>query len=207
MANEYAYLEVPASKGAGPAGGARSFSGDAAGASGCAGCAADRCEKTEWTRRAAPFFAARPARAAWGIIGELSAQETKGIQDPLAKARAIYDYVIATMRYDSLEAGGQRRAIWGVHGRSAATVRISIRCSSAWWRARNSAASTIGFPLPEDQRAGTMLDYHCWGGFYVAPYGWIPVDASEAGTSGEKNYFSGATTTIACSLALGETSG
>src|SRR6266403_1867047 len=37
-----------------------------------------------------------------GVIAELAAQETRGIQDPLEKARAIYNYnyVVATMRYD-----------------------------------------------------------------------------------------------------------
>src|SRR5438067_4218492 len=37
----------------------------------------------------------------------------------------------------------------------------------------------IGFPLPEDQHDGTVPGYHCWAEFYVEPYGWIPVDASE----------------------------
>src|SRR6267142_6227367 len=35
-----------------------------------------------------------------GTIAELSAEQTNGIQEPLAKARAIYEYVISTMRYD-----------------------------------------------------------------------------------------------------------
>src|SRR5260370_352374 len=48
-----------------------------------------------------------------GIIGELVGEETRGMQDPLAKARAIYDYVIATMRYDKSGSGwGNGDAIW-----------------------------------------------------------------------------------------------
>src|SRR5260370_36744669 len=48
-----------------------------------------------------------------GAIAELAAQETRGIQDPLEKARAIYNYVIATMRYDKSGTGwGNGDAIW-----------------------------------------------------------------------------------------------
>lgn len=48
-----------------------------------------------------------------GTIEELSAQQTRGLQDPLAKARAIYDYVVATLRYDKSGTGwGNGDAIW-----------------------------------------------------------------------------------------------
>src|SRR6267378_5756942 len=40
-----------------------------------------------------------------GVIAELAAQETRGSQDPLEKARAIYNYVVATMRYDKSGTG------------------------------------------------------------------------------------------------------
>src|SRR5260370_4990914 len=40
-----------------------------------------------------------------GVIEELSAQETRGIQDPLGEARAIYNYVVAAMRYDHSRPG------------------------------------------------------------------------------------------------------
>ncbi len=51
----------------------------------------------------------------------------------------------------------------------------------------------IGFPLPADQHDGAVAGYHCWAQFYVEPYGWIPVDASEAWKHPEKkNYFFGA---------------
>lgn len=40
-----------------------------------------------------------------GVIAELSSRETRGFNDPLSKARAMYDYVIATMRYDKSGTG------------------------------------------------------------------------------------------------------
>ncbi len=51
----------------------------------------------------------------------------------------------------------------------------------------------IGFPLPADQHDGAVPGYHCWAEFYVQPFGWIPVDASEAWKHPDKkDYFFGA---------------
>ena len=66
-----------------------------------------------------------------GIIAELSAQETRGIQDPLAKARAIYNYVIATMCYASPAPVGATAMRYGPAPPSGATVPISTHCLSA----------------------------------------------------------------------------
>ena len=59
--------------------------------------------------------------------------------------------------------------------------------------ARSPARVEIGFPLPADQHDGVIAEYHCWAQFYVEPYGWIPVDASEAWKHPDKkDYFFGA---------------
>jgi len=51
----------------------------------------------------------------------------------------------------------------------------------------------IGFSVPAEQREGAIPGYHCWAEFYVEPYGWIPVDASEAWKHPDKkDYFFGA---------------
>jgi transglutaminase-like putative cysteine protease len=128
-----------------------------------------------------------------GIIGELSAQETRGIQDPLAKARAIYDYVIATMRYDKSGTGwGNGDAIWACTAKRGNCTDFHSLFIGMMRAAGIPARFEIGFPLPADQHAGTIPGYHCWAQFYVEPYGWIPVDASEAWKHPEKkNYFFG----------------
>jgi transglutaminase-like putative cysteine protease len=129
-----------------------------------------------------------------GIIGELSAQETRGLQDPLAKARAIYDYVIATMRYDKSGTGwGNGDAIWACTAKRGNCTDFHSLFIGMMRAAGIPARFEIGFPLPADQHAGTIPGYHCWAQFYVEPYGWIPVDASEAWKHPEKkNYFFGA---------------
>ena len=129
-----------------------------------------------------------------GIIAELSAQETHGIQDPLAKARAIYDYVIATMRYDKSGAGwGNGDAIWACTAKRGNCTDFHSLFIGMMRAAGIPARFEIGFPLPADQHDGAIPGYHCWAQFYVEPYGWIPVDASEAWKHPDKkDYFFGA---------------
>ncbi len=55
-----------------------------------------------------------------------------------------------------------------------------------------SAVAALGRAGPYDQHDGALPGYHCWAQFYVEPYGWIPVDASEAWKHPEKKgYFFG----------------
>jgi transglutaminase-like putative cysteine protease len=129
-----------------------------------------------------------------GIIAELSAQQTHGIEDPLAKARAIYNYVIATMRYDKSGTGwGNGDAIWACTAKRGNCTDFHSLFIGMMRAAGIPARFEIGFPLPADQHDGAVPGYHCWAEFYVEPYGWIPVDASEAWKHPDKrDYFFGA---------------
>ncbi len=129
-----------------------------------------------------------------GIIAELSAQETHGLQDPLSKARAIYNYVLATMRYDKSGTGwGNGDAIWACTAKRGNCTDFHSLFIGMMRAAGIPARFEIGFPLPADQHNGLVPGYHCWAQFYVAPYGWIPVDASEAWKHPDKkDYFFGA---------------
>jgi Transglutaminase-like superfamily len=129
-----------------------------------------------------------------GVIADLSAQQTLGIQEPLAKARAIYNYVIATMRYDKSGTGwGNGDAIWACTSKRGNCTDFHSLFIGMMRAARIPARFEIGFPLPPDQHAGAIPGYHCWAQFYVEPYGWIPVDASEAWKHPDKkDYFFGA---------------
>lgn len=129
-----------------------------------------------------------------GMIGELSAQETRSIQEPVAKARAVYNYVIATMRYDKSGTGwGNGDAVWACTAKRGNCTDFHSLFIGMARAAGIPARFEIGFSLPENEHAGTISGYHCWAQFYVEPYGWIPVDASEAWKHPEKkNYFFGA---------------
>jgi transglutaminase-like putative cysteine protease len=129
-----------------------------------------------------------------GVIADLSAQQTRGVQDPLAKARAIYDFVIATMRYDKSGTGwGNGDAIWACTAKRGNCTDFHSLFIGMMRAAGIPARFEIGFPLPSDQHDGAIPGYHCWAEFYVEPYGWIPVDASEAWKHPDKkDYFFGA---------------
>jgi transglutaminase-like putative cysteine protease len=129
-----------------------------------------------------------------GAIADLSAQATRGIQDSLEKARAIYNYVVATMRYDKSGTGwGNGDAIWACTSKRGNCTDFHSLLIGMMRAAGIPARFEIGFPLPTDTHGGSIPGYHCWAQFYVEPYGWIPVDASEAWKHPEKrNYFFGA---------------
>jgi transglutaminase-like putative cysteine protease len=200
--NEYVYLEVPAAKTTGAAEvgvtfqvarqehlvalGANPNAANAAGGIGSRSAAgAEDLKRFLQPDRRVPLQ---------GVIGELSAQNTQGIQDPVAKARAIYDYVIATMRYDKSGTGwGNGDAIWACTAKRGNCTDFHSLFIGMMRAAGIPARFEIGFPLPADQHAGVIAGYHCWAEFYVERYGWIPVDASEAWKHPEKkNYFFGA---------------
>ena len=129
-----------------------------------------------------------------GVIAELSARETRGMTDPLAKARAIYDYVLATMRYDKSGTGwGNGDAVWVCTSKRGNCTDFHSLFIGMMRAAGIPARFEIGFPLPTDRHDGAIPGYHCWAEFYVQPHGWIPVDASEAWKHpDQKDYFFGA---------------
>jgi transglutaminase-like putative cysteine protease len=129
-----------------------------------------------------------------GVIGEMSAEQTKGLATPLEKARAIYNYVIATMKYEKTGEGwGRGDAAWFCTAKKGNCTDFHGMFIGMARAAGIPAKFEIGFPLPGDAGGGTIGGYHCWAEFYVAEYGWIPVDASEAWKHPEKrDYFFGA---------------
>lgn len=129
-----------------------------------------------------------------GTIRDLSAQVTQGLTGPLPKARAIYNYVLTNMRYDKSGTGwGNGDAIWACTAKRGNCTDFHSLFIGMMRAAGIPARFEIGFPLPPDQHSGPVSGYHCWAEFYVEPYGWIPVDASEAWKHPEKrDYFFGA---------------
>ncbi len=128
-----------------------------------------------------------------GVPAKLADEQTQGKTDKLAKARAIYDYVFRTMRYDKSGTGwGRGDALWACDAkRGNCTDFHSLFASMA----RSEGIPTrfeIGLPLPTDTNASEIAGYHCWSDFYVAGKGWIPIDISEAWKHPEKkDYFFG----------------
>jgi transglutaminase-like putative cysteine protease len=117
-------------------------------------------------------------------VKKLANEVTAGKTTPASQAQAIYDYLLATMKYDKTIPG------WG-HGDTERACDIKAgNCTDfhslfmSMARAKGIPARfVIGFPMTAEH--GTVTGYHCWAEFYVKGQGWIPVDPSEASKSSD----------------------
>ena len=129
-----------------------------------------------------------------GAIAELAKEHTAGDTTSLQKARHIYEYVVATMRYDkSGEGWGRGDAIWACTSKRGNCTDFHSLFIGMMRASGIPARFEIGFPLPEAKTEGDIPGYHCWAEFYLDGIGWVPVDASEAWKNPAKHdYFFGA---------------
>lgn len=122
-----------------------------------------------------------------GEIATAAREATQGARTPLEKARAIYEHVTSSVRYDKSGQG------WGrgdaVHACDVRRGNCTDFHSLIIGMARSCgipARFVMGFPLPEDRKQGVIPGYHCWAELYVEGIGWLPVDSSEASKHPEK---------------------
>ncbi len=140
-----------------------------------------------------------------GVIAELAREQTQGVTDPLQKARKIYDFVIATMRYDKSGQGwGRGDAIWACTAKYGNCTDFHALFIGMMRSSGIPARFEIGFPLPADKTEGDIPGYHCWAQFYLNGFGWVPVDTSEAWKNpAKRDYFFGAHDTNRVYFTLG----
>ena len=112
----------------------------------------------------------------------------------LEKARAVYDHIVATVKYDKSGQGWGRGDIYYACEARRGNCTDFHAIFIGYCRALGIPARfAIGFPLPADRGAGQISGYHCWAEFYVKDLGWVPVDASEAAKDPKRReYFFGA---------------
>lgn len=117
-------------------------------------------------------------------VRKLADELTAGKTGPMDQAHAIYDYLVATMKYDKTIPG------WGKGDTERACDIKAGNCTDfhslfiSLARAKGIPARfVIGFPLTA--KDGMVKGYHCWAEFWVKGKGWIPVDASEASKSSD----------------------
>jgi transglutaminase-like putative cysteine protease len=128
-----------------------------------------------------------------GLPADLAAKVTQGKKQPLEKARAIYDYVFTTMRYDKTGEGWGRGDVLYACDAKKGNCTDFHSLFIAMARSQGIPARfEIGFPLPPDKHSAEIAGYHCWADFYIDGKGWIPVDISEAWKHpGKRDYFFG----------------
>lgn len=112
----------------------------------------------------------------------------------LEKARAIYNHVVSTVKYDKTGKGWGRGDIYYACDARRGNCTDFHAIFIGYARAVGIPARfAIGFPLPADRGEGQIAGYHCWAEFYAQGIGWVPVDASEAAKNPQKReYFFGA---------------
>jgi transglutaminase-like putative cysteine protease len=120
--------------------------------------------------------------------------DAAGAKTDLEKARAIYNHVVATVKYDKSGKGWGRGDIYYACDERRGNCTDFHAIFIGYARAVGIPARfAIGFPLPAERGAGQVSGYHCWAEFYVKGTGWVPVDASEAAKDpARREYFFGA---------------
>jgi transglutaminase-like putative cysteine protease len=129
-----------------------------------------------------------------GLPAELAAEVVAGKQTTLEKARAIYDYVFANMRYDKSGSGwGRGDVLWACNSKYGNCTDFHSLFISMARSQEIPARFSIGFPIPPDKHSGEIPGYHCWADFFDPEHGWVAVDISEAWLDpSKKNYYFGA---------------
>jgi transglutaminase-like putative cysteine protease len=117
-----------------------------------------------------------------------------GARTDLEKARAIYNHIVATVKYDKTGQGWGRGDIYYACDARRGNCTDFHAIFIGYARAVGIPARfAIGLPLPEERGAGQVSGYHCWAEFYLKGTGWVPVDASEAAKNpAKREYFFGA---------------
>jgi transglutaminase-like putative cysteine protease len=128
-----------------------------------------------------------------GKIKDLAAEVTGSQTGTVTKAKAAYDYLFTTMRYDKTGSGwGRGDAVWACDAKRGNCTDFHSPFIGMLRADGIPARFDIGFPLPENRDKGDIPGYHCWAEFYSHKTGWVPVDISEAWKAKQKEgYFFG----------------
>jgi transglutaminase-like putative cysteine protease len=127
-----------------------------------------------------------------GLIRQIAAEQSRGLESDGQKVRAFYSYVIKNLRYNKEGSGwGRGDVVWAcANQRGNCTDFHSLFIGMA--RSQHIPARfVIGLPIPEGS-AGDIPGYHCWSEYWEAARGWVPLDASEAQKRGQPDAYFGA---------------
>ena len=128
-----------------------------------------------------------------GLPAEIAEKQVRPGDSDMTKARKLYDYTFATLRYDKSGFGwGRGDTLWvcdSKHGNCTDFHSLFISMARAQ---KIPARYEMGFSIPMGKSMGEVTGYHCWADFYTKDRGWVPVDISEAWKNQtKKDYFFG----------------
>ena len=158
-----------------------------------ANLAASGSSQKSFPKTVEPFLEADDLVPTGGLIQTLAREQTRGLTDPVQKARKIYDYVISAMSQDARDAGaGRGDALWAADSHRGDCTDFHSLFIAMARAAGIPARFAIGFSLPDGQEKGTVSGYRSWAEFYVTGHGWIPVDLWQAAQDpSRRDYFFG----------------
>lgn len=111
---------------------------------------------------------------------EIAEAITKGKKGDLVRARALYDYIIDSMRYMKYGPGwGKGDAVYACNIRAGNCTDYHAYFISLARAVGIPARFAIGAAIPSERNDGGIDGYHCWVEFF-AEGKWYPVDISEA---------------------------
>ena len=124
-------------------------------------------------------------------VRAIAAEVTKDAKTPVEKAKAIYAYTLANMKYQKTGDGwGNGSIVWACTEKYGNCTDFHALLIGLLRASGVPARFEIGRSIPD--KSGEVAGYHCWAEFWSEGAGWIPVDASEAWKHPEKrDYFFG----------------
>jgi transglutaminase-like putative cysteine protease len=126
-------------------------------------------------------------------VKALEAKVTKGRTGAVEKARAIYDYVVATMKFSKMGPGWGRGDLkYAIDMKAGNSADFNALFDGLARAAGIPARMVTGFKIPMFPSEGHLSEYHCWSEFWLDGHGWIPVDPVEGSASpSRRNYYFG----------------
>lgn len=105
-------------------------------------------------------------------------------------AKAFYDYLLSSMKYDkSGEGWGRGDALYACNAKEGNCTDFHSLFLGMCRTKDVPARFHIGFPIPKNKEEGKINGYHCWAEFHDHQKGWVPVDISEAWKNKRKSDF------------------
>ena len=110
----------------------------------------------------------------------LARDATLGKTTALERGHALYDHVLARMKYDKSGNGwGRGDAVYACDARAGNCTDFHSYFIALARASGIPVRFAIGFTIPSEADDGKISAYHCWAEFF-ADGKWVPVDISEA---------------------------
>lgn len=128
----------------------------------------------------APFLLPTHLCPTGGRVADIAEQVTQGRASALARARALYDYLVASMERDpTIEGCGAGDVLKLLDERKGKCVDFHSVYVSLVRSVGIPAREVFGIRLPPGAEGTVTKAYHCWAEVYLPGTGWMPVDAAD----------------------------